>query len=234
MTQLNSGKASVLALVATLVVSSFLLFNSVTNSFAVNCDSNGNNPACQNPTSPTPTATATATATAIANGSKVYVCKYVGTPGEDEALQTGQNPIEVSTNALPDGWSVGNFFSDQHGRSYVLALSPQDPEPTIDDCPTSTPEPTATATPTGAPETTPTATPTATTTTTNNGNDGGDTLGCATHDCSGNVAGASQGQVLGASTMAQTGGFEESLYLAIMGLGGIFSLTGVAKAFKKI
>ena len=30
---------------------------------------------------------------------KVAVCKYVGTPGEDEVLQTGQNPIWDGVNS---------------------------------------------------------------------------------------------------------------------------------------
>lgn len=41
------------------------------------------------------------------------------------------------------------------------------------------------------------------------------------------------GQVLGASTMAKTGSFDEALYLAIMGLGGTISAIGARKAFKK-
>lgn len=48
--------------------------------------------------------------------------------------------------------------------------------------------------------------------------------------------GAGGGQVLGASTMAKTGGFEENLYLAIMSMGGLFTFKGfkgVKKAFKK-
>ena len=60
----------------------------------------------------------------------------------------------------------------------------------------------------------------------NNGNGGGNNQ---------QVLGASttQGQVLGASTMAGTGSFAEELYLAIMGLGGIFSFAGIKKALKK-
>lgn len=56
----------------------------------------------------------------------------------------------------------------------------------------------------------------------------------------GEVLGAStisSGKVLGASTMAGTGSFAESLYLAIMGLGGIstiFGIKGVKKASKKV
>jgi hypothetical protein len=54
---------------------------------------------------------------------------------------------------------------------------------------------------------------------------------------SGSVLGASTGpQVLGASTMAETGTFTENLYLAIMTLGGTISALGaknLKKAFKK-
>jgi hypothetical protein len=76
------------------------------------------------------------TRSAIAQHSdpKVYVCKYVGTPGVDERLQTGQNPIEVSVNAT-GGVAVGSWFADAHGRSYVLGTVPMVPEPTRADCP---------------------------------------------------------------------------------------------------
>lgn len=53
---------------------------------------------------------------------KVFVCKYVGTPGVDERLQTGQNPIDVSENAIKDFQGVGSYFNDAQGRSYVLAI----------------------------------------------------------------------------------------------------------------
>jgi hypothetical protein len=33
---------------------------------------------------------------------KVFVCKYVGTPGVDETLQSGQNPLSVSINSIKD------------------------------------------------------------------------------------------------------------------------------------
>jgi hypothetical protein len=70
---------------------------------------------------------------------KVYVCKYVGDPGS-EVLQTGQNPIEVSINAIKDYAGVGSWFNDEQGPSYVLGVVPMDPEPTAADCP-STPPP---------------------------------------------------------------------------------------------
>ena len=77
---------------------------------------------------------------------KVYVCKYVGTPDVDERLQTGNNPIEVSVNAIP-GYTgqdasalIGMEFADGQGRSIVIAVSAgpgggQGDEPTIEDCP---------------------------------------------------------------------------------------------------
>ena len=96
------------------------------------------------------------------NNVKVYVCKYVGTPGLDERLQTGDNPIEVSVNAT-GGAAVGSYFEDQHGRSYVLGVVGEIPEPSVDDCPagdtpeTTTPEttvPETTVPETTVPETT--------------------------------------------------------------------------------
>lgn len=67
---------------------------------------------------------------------KVWVCKYVGTPDDDERLKEGKNPIEVSSNALPgkpDNPQVGQSFSDQHGRSYIVQIGGDDPG--IDACP---------------------------------------------------------------------------------------------------
>lgn len=64
-----------------------------------------------------------ASATIIDHPDKVWVCKYVGTPGVDERLQTGTNPIVVSVNAIQhnqwDGTLPG-WFSDKQDRSYVL------------------------------------------------------------------------------------------------------------------
>ena len=70
--------------------------------------------------------------TATAGGEhpdKVFVCKYVGTPGVDEVLQTGQNPISVSISAIPDFPGVGGFFGDEHARSLVLAYDTGQDEP---------------------------------------------------------------------------------------------------------
>lgn len=63
---------------------------------------------------------------------KYFVCKYVGQPSVDERLQTGQNPISVSGNALPDGTNVGDSFADKQGRSFVVAEDTGQDEP---ECP---------------------------------------------------------------------------------------------------
>jgi hypothetical protein len=75
-------------------------------------------------------------ASANSQNDKYYICKYVGTPGVNERFQTGQNPIVVSANAIgQDPIVIGSYFNDSQGRSFVLAAYPQDPEPTVDDCP---------------------------------------------------------------------------------------------------
>jgi hypothetical protein len=66
---------------------------------------------------------AAGSATAAPQGPdpKVVVCKYVGTPGQGERLQTGQNPIEVSANALKGFGGTFPFqFADAHGRSIAI------------------------------------------------------------------------------------------------------------------
>ena len=57
---------------------------------------------------------APALATAVPS-PKVWVCKYVGTPGVDEHLKLGKQPITVSSNATDGTW-----FNDGQGQSYVL------------------------------------------------------------------------------------------------------------------
>jgi hypothetical protein len=62
---------------------------------------------------------------------KVWVCKYVGTPGVDERLKEGKNPIEVSANSADkpkDGdVFVGDEFADAQGRSVVVQIDGDDP-----------------------------------------------------------------------------------------------------------
>jgi hypothetical protein len=99
----------------------------------------------------------------LAAGEKWFVCKYVGTPGVDEILQTGQNPISVSENAIPlDPVVAGVYFQDSQGRSYVLVEDTGQPEPPASQCPPVTaPTPPPTPTPTPVPAATPTPTPVA-------------------------------------------------------------------------
>src|SRR4029077_6223697 len=66
---------------------------------------------------------------------KAFVCKYVGTPGVDERLQTGQNPISVDFASLDDIPAIGVFFTDAQGRSVVIAIDEGQPEPGVESCP---------------------------------------------------------------------------------------------------
>ena len=87
--------------------------------------------------------------------SKVWVCKYVGKPGEDEVLKEGKNPIEVSGNSVDkdkDGQVfVGDQFADAQGRSVVVQIGGEDPGSEI--C---SPTPPAVIPPTTSPTTRPT------------------------------------------------------------------------------
>jgi hypothetical protein len=103
---------------------------------------------------------------AATDNAKWFVCKYVGTPGDDERLQTGQNPISVSENAIGISPVVpGTFFNDSQGRSYVLVEDTGQDEPDASQCPppnsgsNPTPTPTPVITPTPTPVVTPTPTP---------------------------------------------------------------------------
>ncbi|MGI8901953.1 MAG: hypothetical protein ACR2HA_13710, partial [Nocardioides sp.] len=76
-----------------------------------------------------PTATAAGT-------DKVFVCKFITTPGEGEILQTGDNPLSVSVSAIvgadPNtaGASlVGRSFTDGQERSLVIAVDDTPPGP---------------------------------------------------------------------------------------------------------
>ena len=98
------------------------------------------------------------------DAEKVFVCKYVGTPGVDERLQEGDNPISVSVNTLPADAEIGSFFADSQGRSYVLEVDTGQPEPSVTLCPPPdtgvTPTPTPTTEPSPTPTTEPSPTPT--------------------------------------------------------------------------
>ena len=69
---------------------------------------------------------------------KVFVCKYVGTPGVDERLQTGDNPISVDTSSLEGKGFNGTFpfeFQDEQGRSVAIEYDTGQPEPSVENCP---------------------------------------------------------------------------------------------------
>ena len=79
---------------------------------------------------------------------KVWVCKYVQTPGSSEVLKGGKNPIQVDVAA-----TVGSWFKDGQVQSYVLAEATDENtgHPGNDytgglTCPTGDPEPTPTTT----------------------------------------------------------------------------------------
>ena len=87
---------------------------------------------------PPPPSRARTTTTSVptsAPSRKVFVCKFVGTPGVDERLQSGQNPISVSVNAIPlANIQIGSFFADAQGRSLVITFDVGQPEPDISEC----------------------------------------------------------------------------------------------------
>jgi hypothetical protein len=65
---------------------------------------------------------------------KVVVCKYVGTPGVDETLQTGDNPLLVDYHSVPG--FTGTFpyaFADAQGQSIAIRWSFTDGS--ISECP---------------------------------------------------------------------------------------------------
>jgi hypothetical protein len=68
---------------------------------------------------------------------QVVVCKYVGTPGVDERLQTGQNPIVVDSNALAEGFTgtVPWAFADAQGRSIAIRWAADSHDGDISECP---------------------------------------------------------------------------------------------------
>ena len=98
---------------------------------------------------------------------KVFVCKYVGTPGVNERLKAGQNPISVDIHSIDEYKTfegdidtlVGAHFADAQGRSFVLAVDRGQPVPPVSDCPSPSSGETPTASPSASPSETPTASP---------------------------------------------------------------------------
>ena len=113
---------------------------------------------------------ATAQASNGGQDHQSWVCKYVGTPGVDERLKEGKQPIIVDTSA-----TVGTWFNDGQNNSFVLELATEGntgsgerytgdltcPVPVTP--PTETTPPTTTTTTATTPPTTTTTTTTATT-----------------------------------------------------------------------
>ncbi len=66
-------------------------------------------------------------------GGKSFICKMTGTPGVNEVLQTGDNPI---ARDYKSGDQVGTYFNDRQGGSYVVGFgAPGDKdEPSVRDC----------------------------------------------------------------------------------------------------
>ena len=95
--------------------------------------------------------------------SMVWVCKYVGTPGVDEVLSPGENPIRVSGNSADEDMDgqvfVGDQFADAQGRSVVVQIEGDDPGADICAPPTTLRRPLRRLS--DASPTPPTATPTA-------------------------------------------------------------------------
>ena len=80
--------------------------------------------------------TTTHASTTVKPPHKVFVCKYVGKPGVDERLQTGDNPISVDVDSLKNFTGIGSFFNDKQGRSVAIAFDTGQPEPSVSQCPT--------------------------------------------------------------------------------------------------
>jgi len=102
-------------------------------------------------------------------GHKWFVCKYVGTPGLDERLQTGDNPISVDGHSIATypNIVIGAFFADAQGRSVVIAQDIGQAEPDPDEAcpPGDTGTTTTTSSTTSTTSTTTTTLPPTTTTT---------------------------------------------------------------------
>jgi LPXTG-motif cell wall-anchored protein len=112
-----------------------------------------------------PTTTAASTTT-TEKEHKWFVCKYVGTPGVDERLQTGDNPISVDGHSILTfpNIVIGAFFADAQGRSVVIAQDTGQPEPDPDECPPPSVGTTTTSTSTSTTSTTSTTSSTTSTT----------------------------------------------------------------------
>lgn len=142
-------------------------------------------------------------------------CPTVGNDGIQTNWLRSDDPIVGWFFEHGAQWNLGDFTYAAQNISFQCGQDEPSPTPTL--------APTAVPTDSGI-------------TVVHDGK--GDGLGCAVNDCSGNtVAPAIEGfgtggQILGASTMAGTGTFEESFYQAIMSVGATLSAFGI-KGLKK-
>lgn len=108
--------------------------------------------------------TGTSGAIAAADQHQVVVCKYVGTPGVNETLQTGQNPIVVDSHSLEGKGFDGTFpfaFSDAQGQSIAIRWAANSHDGDISECPGyEEPSPSVSPSPSVTPSVSPTPTPT--------------------------------------------------------------------------
>lgn len=96
---------------------------------------------------------------------KVWVCKYVQKPHQNEVLKGGKNPIFVDYASLTTKKTkptVGDTFQDAHDKSVVVQIGGEDPG--VEACLPKTPPTTTPTTTTTKPPTTTTTTSTSTTT----------------------------------------------------------------------
>jgi hypothetical protein len=171
--------------------------------------------------------------------TKYFVCKFVGTPGEDERLQTGRNPISVSKNAIPEKPVViGSSFADKQGRSLVLALDTGQPKPPRSACLPS--EPSDTPTPTLSDTATPTETPSPTETViTDTATVSGTITEVVTTTAGGGAAGGAQGPIpagvnAGLHTTDSNAGLK-AWGILLMLLGGVAGLVvGLRPASRRV
>jgi len=100
-----------------------------------------------------------------APADKVWVCKYVGTPGVNERLQPSvQNPISVSANSLKVKGFIGELpfaFADKQGKSLAVEWDTGGPAPKCTATETKTEPPTTAPPKTEPPKTATTEPPTA-------------------------------------------------------------------------
>jgi len=217
MNKLSAGKASVLALTATVVVSDFFLVRSLT----LNVSADAPPPykiICHH----TPSNEVTHE---FAN-QQAYE-GHLGTPHNQETYDTDGPCQGGSPTATPTATATATATATSTSTSSATATPTQ--EPCGREC-----DPTAT------PTATPTETPVETATSLScSGDTHLDAAGknCVPYEFGGpGSSGGTGGAVLGASTMAQTGSFLENLYAAIMAFGATLTAKGLKnlkKAFKK-